>query len=301
MRMRKFFLYVTTTLLFFSAMAMVGEITLPNCVQNEYTVKYKYLTTKPQGIKTLLLGNSYAENSINPYTLGDSVYDAAIAARWIYWDKEIVRCFAPRMTNLKVVIYPLGYRMAFINSAHYHNPYSPTRIVYRYVKYMHLEFDKPIENIYRHSALIHGKLHWKEYEYDVLSDSIGYVPLIGVCTEWTGQNTPADVHCKYDAEAIAQEHTLYLTEMAKMCEEMGVRLIVVTPPCHNSFVANTCPEGIERVHRIIEDVREAYPIEYKDYLQDPAYRADSLYYNCSHLNDTGATLFGEQIRKDFDL
>ena len=55
------------------------------------------------------------------------------------------------------------------------------------------------------------------------------------------------------------------------------------------------------MHQIIEDVRKEYPIEYKDYLQDPAYRADSLYYNCSHLNNIGATRFGAQIKADFHL
>ena len=55
------------------------------------------------------------------------------------------------------------------------------------------------------------------------------------------------------------------------------------------------------MHQIIEDVRKEYPIEYKDYLQDPSYRADSLYYNCSHLNNIGATKFGAQIKADFHL
>lgn len=55
------------------------------------------------------------------------------------------------------------------------------------------------------------------------------------------------------------------------------------------------------MHQIIDDVRKEYPIEYKDYLHDENYRADSLYYNSSHLNNIGATKFGAQIKNDFHL
>lgn len=136
---------------------------------------------------------------------------------------------------------------------------------------------------------------------DVPKQWTGYAPLFGQQAKgWTVDIT-SDIIDAEDAEEQVQEYTQYLTRMAKVCAENGVRLIVVTPPCHDTFVDDTRPEGIARVHRIIDDVRKEYSIEYKDYLQDPAYRADSLYYNCSHLNDVGATRFGAQIRKDFRL
>ena len=300
--MRRFLIYITIALVFFGVIVCSIEFIMPYVIDNEYTKKYRYITTYPENIQILLLGNSYAENSINPYCLGDSVYDAAISARWIYWDKELLRNYGSTMKNLKTVIYPMGYKMPFVSSAHYKNPYSTTRIVYRYVKYMHLNYDKCVENQYHHCALIHGHIHIEEFKSNVYSDSLGYCPLGGVCKNFEHiQNIPSDIHIAYDAVAQVTEYTQYLTDMAHICYEHNVRFIVVTPPCHDSFVANTRPEGIATLHQIIEDVRKEYPIEYKDYLQDSAYRADSLYFNCSHLNSIGATKFGAQIKADFNL
>jgi len=44
-----------------------------------------------------------------------------------------------------------------------------------------------------------------------------------------------------------------------------------------------------------------YPIEFKDYLRDEAFRADSVYYNCSHLNSIGADAFALKVKNDFGL
>ena len=89
--------------------------------------------------------------------------------------------------------------------------------------------------------------------------------------------------------------------MARLCHLHKVRFIVITPPCHDSYIVNVRQEGLDIIHGIIENVRSEYPIEYIDYLQDEEYRADSIYRNCSHLNSIGADIFALRVKKDFGL
>ena len=77
-----------------------------------------YMETKSDGIKTLLLGNSLIENSINPQILGDSVFDLAISGRWIYYDVKLLERYIPKMTNLNQVIFGMGYAIPFCKSYH---------------------------------------------------------------------------------------------------------------------------------------------------------------------------------------
>ena len=115
------------------------------------------------------------------------------------------------------------------------------------------------------------------------------------------QNINSGIICTHEAKKQVEEYCEYLKEMAAICNHHGVRFIVVTPPFHDSFNANVKQEGIEILHKLIDDVRNEYPIEYKDYLQDAEFRADSIYYNCSHLNSIGADMFALRVKNDFGL
>lgn len=98
-----------------------------------------------------------------------------------------------------------------------------------------------------------------------------------------------------------EEYTGYLKEMARLCQLYKVRFIVITPPCHDSYLANVRREGLDILHGMIEDIRAEYPIEYIDYLEDKEFRADSIYFNCSHLNSIGADMFALRVKQDFGL
>ena len=93
----------------------------------------------------------------------------------------------------------------------------------------------------------------------------------------------------------------YLTRMAKMIEDIGARFIVVTPPFPDSWLAGCSSEGIDNLYHIADTVNSISQMEYRCYLTDSAFRADTLYMNWNHLNHRGATLFAERVRADFGL
>ena len=132
---------------------------------------------------------------------------------------------------------------------------------------------------------------------------IGYSPTEGQDgPDWKSlQNLDPNVISNPHSREQIDEYTFYLKELARICQDNGVRLIVVTPPCYDSYVANVRQEGVVIIHGIIEKVQSEYAVEYMDYLQDKEFRSDSIYFNSSHLNSIGADMFALRVKKDFGL
>lgn len=276
-------------------------------VVNKYTIKYNYMEQKSCGIKTLLLGNSYMENSINPHFIGDSVFDLAISSRWIYYDFKLLERYSSKMTNLKQVVFGMGYAVPFYRSYHFpeedkdwadHEKYS-------YEKFMNIRYDRP--PYYYWFGLLNGYIRMTTLsdEYGFYKDTLGYVGyecIDGQPSNWKKiHNIDPDIVSNPHASAQIKEYTFFLKEMARICEQNRVRFIVITPPCHDSYIVNVRQEGLDILHGMIEEVRAEYPIEYIDYLQDKEFRIDSIYHDCSHLNSIGADMFALRVKQDFGL
>ena len=276
---------------------------------NACSNKFNYLKKNQESIITLMLGNSLIENSLNPRLLGNSVFDLAISSRWIYYDKELLEKYIGEMPRLKNVVFGMGYAVPFWRS--YHFPEEANNLgrnfvsnqKYMYEKFMNIQYDKApyfywfgfVRGYIDKETLFKKGIKIKE-DYD------GYDPLAGQTDDWqTNQNINPNIIFNPHAKEQIAEYTEYLKKMAQLCNTHGVRFIVITPPCHDSYIVNVRQEGLDILHGMIEEVRAEYPIEYIDYLQDEEFRADSIYFNCSHLNSFGADMFALRVKKDFGL
>lgn len=269
---------------------------------NNYSYKSKYLTAHNNDIDILLLGNSYFENGLNSSVLSDSAFNAASSARWIYYDKLIAEKYIPTMGNLKTVIFPMSYKTPFYHSYHYKNKYTGMVVIYDYAKFMHLFYDKFPQKYIYWSALLTGNFNFDQITSKRNCNDDGYCPLYGSVADFsTAQNVDPEIINVENVDKQVAEYTQYLMDIAKVCRDNGVRFIVVTPPCHDIYIQNTRKEGMDVLLRIIASVKAKYPVEYENYLYDDDYRADTLYYNCSHLNNIGAIKFAKRLKSDFNL
>lgn len=239
-------------------------------VDNNYSYKYWYMEEHPDKVRTLLLGNSIIENAINPQLMGDSTFNFASSSRWIYYDNKLLEKYIANMPNLKQVIFGMGYRIPFCQSYHYQtdsNLYERhEHEKYMYEKFMHIPYD---DNSNHWLGLYRGYIDHKSLISNRSCDSLGYEAVDGRSPIWqTEHNVDSNViYNKYVKEQI-REYTYYLKDMARLCNLHKVRFIVITPPCHDVYIANVRQEGIDMLHGMIENVRLEYPIEYIDYLQD---------------------------------
>jgi len=300
--MRKFLQDIIICFMFFMTIWVVAEISKEKIyIPNGYSYKYKQVKGNPS-IKTLLIGHSHFERCINPYLMGDSVYVFAInGRRWIYWDLRLAEQIIPTMSNLQTVIFPLGYDMPY-ESPHYRNLTDIDKeCIYQYTKNMHVKYDRFPQNYLYGSALISNNMKitwWHEKNQDPL----GYYKLEGHSSRWEiDQNVRPDVYMGDIAKLCYQEYQQYLIALAKVCTDYNIRFIVVTCPCADCYVKNTRKEGVDNLYALIDSVRIHYPVEYINYMDDAEFRADSLFYNSSHLNAIGADKFAIRVKNDFQL
>ena len=308
LKMRKFLTLASISCMVFLSVALFIEFYQAKVV-NTYSYKREYMDKNSDAIKTLLLGNSLMENSINPHLMGDSVFDLAISGRWIYYDVKLLERYITKMSNLQQVIFGMGYSIPFHSSHHFPEEDKDwtDNEKYKYEKYMSIRYDRP--PYYYWFGFLNGRIKLKTLRDDIgllQQDTLGYCGyyhLIGrLNTNWKDPYN-IDPNIIYNPHAKEQivEYTGYLKDMAKLCQQYNIRFIVITPPCHDLYNVNVRQEGLDVLHGMINEIRAEYPVEYVDYLQDEGFRADSLYHDCAHLNNIGADMFALRVKKDFGL
>lgn len=271
----------------FLSIFMVGH----NYVQdsnNRY--KQRYIEQHGEGISTLILGHSQAANGINPLVMGDSVFNMAEPSRIMYYDKEILKRNVASLPNLKVVIYPLLYQID--NGAFFTMESFRTFAIKEYKKAMNIK--PPYEyRDYPDKPTIMEVLCKRNYVNQRDCDSLGYISV---------GNGYSDMADYIDIEVNEDSIIATLCTMAEICDRRGIKFIIVTEPCTNTFNEQVVSsEGLERINRIIDSVKTYYPVEYRNYLNHPHFRDGRLFHSQTHLNDNGATLFAKQLKEDFNL
>lgn len=252
--------------------------------------KQRYIEQHGSEIKTLILGHSQAANGINPWVMGDSVFNMAEPSRILYYDKEILKRNIASLPNLKVVIYPLLYQID--NGAFFTMESFRSFAIKEYKKAM--DIDPPYE--YRNYVVnptISDVLSIHHYNNMRDCDSLGY---ISIGDDFSDSKDYIDIEVNEDSIITM------LCNMAEICNERNIRFVIITEPCTNTFneqVVNA--EGVARLYRIVDSVKTYYSVEYHDYHNHPRFRNSELFHSQTHLNHQGATLFTKQIMEDFNL
>lgn len=267
-----------------------------HCVHNNYTAKRDYMDSHAQDIKLLLLGNSHMENSFNVHLMGDSAYCLAQSGRAVYYDAYLLERYLPSMVNLKTVIMPLSHE----GIAGDKRPYKLAHYDYaiNYYKVFGLRPPHFPYNVVATSAWLSGTISPYYFAQRASADSLGYDReddvFSGLPDEFCQKFKPPS------SEGIAcYEH--YLSEIARQCDERGIRLIVLTTPRTDCYLALYPPDMQGRIHEMVARVQRRYAFEYRDYSYDEEFRNDSLYCNSNHLNHRGGSLLAERVRRDFGL
>lgn len=281
--MRKFLRDVLFTVLFIAlADYLFGAI-----IKNNYSEKHIYITHHSNEIKTLVMGNSLAETGLNTSVLGDSAWCFAISGRALYYDDKLLERHMATMSNLHTVILTLHYNLhADLQSSYEY-------YIYHNYRFLHIPTKTIPEGWLYRSAFLSDQLN-KKNNTGATFDKFGNTLTEGYYDGKEQNHNPPH-------QSNVDNCIKYLTNMAKTCAEHDVRFVVVTPPFPDTWIEGCTEQGIKNLAKVTDSVNMLYPLEYKNYLWDSAFRNDSLYYNWNHLNEIGATMFAHRIKADFGL
>lgn len=211
-------------------------------------------------------------------------------SRILYYDKEILVRNIHFMPNLKVVIYPMLYQID--NGAFFTQDGFREYSVKEYKRTMGIK--APYEFRWVSDKPTLGEiLSIHHFASNRECDSLGYI------TMGDGFSDTKDY-----IDIVVNEDSIVamLSTMAKTCDERGIRFIVVMEPCTNTFNSQSVDSiRLAMIDRIIDSVREKYPMEYHDYLNHPDFRSIEMFHSQTHLNHKGATIFAQRIKEDCGL
>lgn len=155
--MRIFLHDILFTLLLFIAILIVADVIIP-LPTNRYSIKRDYLLEHSNDTKTLVIGNSLAENGFDTHILGDSAYCFAMSGRSLYYDNELMKKYLPTLDNLQTVILLLHYNLINYQDLNGNKDYAKDYI-YSYYKYFSVKWDtSPYGYLYR-SAILSEHFH----------------------------------------------------------------------------------------------------------------------------------------------
>lgn len=265
--------------------------------KNEYTEKYRYVKQHHDEIKTLIIGSSLSSCSFNPFVFGDSVYNFGLPERTLYYDVMLMEQLLPEMNSLKTVIYPLHYNLHLVDPIVCDTTDRLKHLMFQYYRYMNVSsLEHPCQIIYR-SAFLSDFFNINSCKNKEPKNPLGYTKMdtsyYGLSKAWKCGNPPSQPNPK--------ECIILLERLAYICHKNNVRLIVYTPPFPDDYITEMTDEGRVNLIRIINTVKKQYPIEYKDYTANTAFRNHTFYLNWNHLNHRGATILAERVKEDFHL
>jgi hypothetical protein len=291
----RFFLHdILFTSLIFVVILIVADVLMPPPINN-YAIKQYYIIEHHNDIKTLVMGNSLAEYSFNTHVLGDSAYCFAISRRALYYDAKLMDRYIPIMQNLRTVILTCNYRIDAYPRFDSTNIVWAKNFIYNYYRSFSVTIDSFPYGVLFRSAVFSDNfnIHALRPTF-AIADEVGYVEHDWIFDGQVKEIVPL-------VQDNMDKGLEYLSNIASLCYQYGVRLIVVTPPFSDAWLELCTSDGVKNLTNIIERVNSQYPIEYKNYMYDSCFRNDSMYFDCLHLNHTGATIFAQRVKDDFTL
>lgn len=252
---------------------------------NDYKYKWSYLEEHASDIEVLVLGNSHTANGIDCWILPNS-FNMAMGGQGIMMDGFILSRFIGKMPKLKLVIIPMTYpslimpesfgtpdRYMQYNIYYHYNPKWYSKESYECLNF--LSCSKKIRSLLKGNCL-------------VTTDSLGcykasgngFYDISDETLSWMSGRNP-------NMEKINREH---LEKIVGLCEERGVKVILVSIPVDTTFRENKLfnkeqMDLVKNVSRIMSEEHD--DVYWIDWYDNPDF-SKSDFFNSDHLNEHGA-------------
>ena len=248
-----------------------------------------HLANRPGNVKVLILGHSHTACSFDASQI-DSAYSIASGARVSYYDAELLERYAPILPNLRAVIYPLAYEY---EAGHFYMDKDfMLSQMFDYKKFYHVDPPKDCEELCRSP-------HYRLQFFGINHGSVGTFDSLGQQLIGDGFGNGKNV---WNAPCGRQKVAESLARMARICKHNNLRFVVITFPGNSTYLKESV-DSVElgKLYQLVDSIGSIYPVEYHCYLGDSQFANDSLFYDQTHLNHRGATLFAERVKRDFGL
>lgn len=273
-------------------MLVVQEIALRS-IPNDYAYKNQWLTKNAHQLKILTLGSSHGYFGIQPAEFSKLAFNAGHVSQSLLFDKFILEKFAPQMDSLEYVILPVSYfairskglehgdeRWRVKNYTIYYDcPY------FKYQPEYALECYKfaPKTTI---KALLGRANH---QSCDSLGRGTEYV-LKTRSEDWKDAGPSAKkrhTNLNYKQSDV-DKNIAYINEIISICEDKGVKVILVTTPTYHTYYDILDEEQYSQMVECCKNIANSHSNTiYLNWLKHPNFDEHD-FWDADHLNEYGA-------------
>ena len=297
--------FLKNLLLFIFPVIIAGLVFeyLSRNIPNDYKLKNAYLKENSSNIDVLVLGSSHTFYGVNPKYLAGRAFNAAYVSQSLDYDLKILKEFEKGLGDLEAIVLPISYLSLFDNLDNL--PQSWRR--YNYNVYYDLPGSWGISD---YSDLL-GKdlfakakrlyLFYSRNESRQIADSLGWGSKCRTKELYSSGLKSALSHYRdldsKQTQACVGKNIDVLEEFVRWTQMNGVQLILLTTPCHNSYVSRLDERQMERFIELSEDfARDNTHCEYLNLLECSSFQ-DEDFCDASHLSEEGAKKLSVMINE----
>lgn len=265
--------------------------------------------THKDDLQILLMGNSHILSNLIPDTIGPGAFNAAISARPVYYDVQLMKQYVPRMKRLAAVIVPIDYERFYFGRDSIESKPKPifdkreNTAKCMYYKYMDVK-----DFFWYWPELLNSNLNymsrfWMSNEESRECDISGYqmLNLKDKKGRWEMSSVPIPIDSTkvIDKDAYNQLYNNY-AEMAHITKIKQVRFILLGTPMYKTFCEGMSNVVVKDREIFVQKLKAEYPnVEYYDFSCDSRFEPYD-FFNTDHLTERGAAKFSKMIKEIID-
>ncbi len=277
-------------------------------VDNSYTAKKRELKYQADSIEVLITGNSQSLFGINPEFFSKYGFSVANVAQSLYFDTRIVLKCIDSLPHLKYVIIPISYIALPTNTSDiedWRDPFysttwgikPPNAAWYDLYKY----YSRILLYSPRHSFEYMFKGFHVRTETSEIYQHNGWAKIDTTDVAHRFSDSDANAMLSwynplYNRPSVLKSNCDALDTLISTLKKKHVTPIIITIPAYITFYNNAVHKDV--FYAIIKDICNANNCTFYDYLHDGRFNRKD-YYDCEHLNATGAEKFSRIL--DYDI
>ena len=299
--MNRFVIQCSVMALLLLGTLIAGEAYMRS-IPNVYAYKDSYMRARHDSIQTLILGNSFSYEGIDPNMLSDA-FNLALPSQNPEHDAYLLEHYAP-YAQLRTVIIPLAGNL-FVDELENLPSLSHRAGYYQihmgYAKHSALSgFGFEISNLNVCRAKIEAYRKLRAGGRELACDSLGFGPefVADKRPSWTTDGLGPGLTEPQTAR-FARINSPYFERIGDFCKRNGVRLIVVAiPQWRTDSPIPPCQSAI--IDSMGQSLSDRYGAEYRNYLSDSRFGKDD-FFDARHLSDVGARKFTAILRAEMGV
>lgn len=277
---------------------------------NLFTLKRRLLEVAAPRLEVLTLGSSHAHEGILPLLVHSNAFNLGAVSQSLYYDDKLVRAYAPRLPNLRLVVLPVSY---------FTLGYEIDQAAESWRTYYYRRYHGVPHRDWRVETHLRNFADWFLYGRDLglaavrgqkPEDIRGEYDEAGghLDTRPPGERTPYPQpdHVRTSAAGSMERHhasmrtekfavnRARLEELLRWLRARKIEAVFVTLPVSPGYRSLEQPDLLARTSAALANVGREFGVAWHDFSADPRFVEDD-FWDADHLNFTGAAKFSQLL------